>query len=332
MHNQEEQLIKFEDYFKISSGVFKSVGLNPNFNSKEPLSNTKNWLLFILFHVCFWVLVVTTILELIFVLTVAGDKDQLMDFCRAISCALFDVMGIEEMVLIWMSGNKFKAFILQLEEMFPNDPETQRKYNIRKHAQDTKMVVKNLTSVFVFCIVVWLVGSPCYDALVSHFTGSAYVFDLPFKMWAPVDLDDPVAFNTALFMQFDTIYASVMTILAVNTLFLSIVAQICLQFDMLSQNIRELPPNDEEGVIKLTLMHIRLIDISQQFAELISRTVFVNHILSSIALCCGLFQVVTSETSEIFRFVIYLICVLIQTFNMSYIGDRLIQHVRWSEF
>lgn len=96
---------------------------------------------------------------------------------------------------------------------------------------------------------------------------------------------------------------------------------------MLSQNIRDLPPNDEKGIIKLIVSHIRLIEISQQFAQLLSRTVFLNHILSSMALCLGLFECVTSDTSEIFRFIVYLLCVLVQTFNMSFIGDKLIQDV-----
>ena len=47
-----------------------------------------------------------------------------------------------------------------------------------------------------------------------------------------------------------------------------------------------------------------------------------------MALCCGLFQVVMAkDTSEVFRFLVYLACVLIQTYNMSYIGDVFIDHV-----
>lgn len=109
---------------------------------------------------------------------------------------------------------------------------------------------------------------------------------------------------------------------------ISIMSQITLQFDMLAQNIRELQPNDMQGIIKITLMHIRLIEVSQQFARLISRTVFLNHILSSMGCSIGLFQVViTEDMGEKFRFIVYLLCVLLQTFNMSFIGDLLIEHV-----
>lgn len=323
----QKPLIQFEDYFKTPAISFRILGLNPYFECKIRTTTLRKWFNFFLFHVCFWVLVLSTILELIFVITIAGDKAQIMEFVRALSCILFDVMGIEELLLIWLNGQKFNEFILQLEEVFPKDRKTQEKYAIHKHAKDTKLLLKNLTTVFMVCIFIWMAGSPVYDVVVSAIYDTPYVFELPFKMWSPVDLDQPLAFNIALLMQFDTIYASVLIILAVNTFMVSIVSQISLQFDMLAQNFRELPPNDTQGVIKLITTHIRLIEICKKFAELVSRTVFIVHFLSSLAICCGLFQMLQTDTSEIFRFLIFLICVLIQTFNVSYIGDVLIQHV-----
>lgn len=326
--NSKNRLIKFEDYFKTPSFSFSCIGLNPYFECKRPTTNIRKWINFVHFHLCFWLLFICTVCELIFAATVAGDKERLLDFCRALSCALFDIMGIELLLLMWISGFKFNEFILQLEDLFPNDYETQDKYFIFKHYKETQMVLQNLTNVFVICIFIWVVGSPCYDVLISYIDDTPYVFELPFKMWSPIRLDTPISFYVALFMQFDTIYASVLAILAVNTFFVSIVGLISLQFNMLAQNIREIPPNDQSRAIQLTRVHNRLIEISKQFSQLISRTEFVNHILSSIALCCALFQVVSSEPSEIFRFLIFIICVLIQTFTMSYIGDVLIQHVR----
>lgn len=323
----QSRLIKYEDYFELTARNFRSLGLNPYFECKKENSKSRKWLNFIHFHICFWLLLITTTLELIFCCTILGREGFLLDFCRTFSCALFDIMGVEEMILMWLSGNKFNEFILQLEQIFPNDRETQQKYEIALHEQNTRKILKALIKYFLFCIFIWVVGSPTFDIVLCYIEDTRYVFELPFKMWFPWDLQNPVAFYVALFMQLDTIYASVMIMLAANTFFVSIMSQIALQFDMLAQNIRELQPNDTRGIIKITLTHIRLIEVSQQFSHLISRTVFLNHILSSMALCCGVFQVITSEASEIFRFIVYLLCVLLQTFNMSYIGDLLIQQV-----
>lgn len=324
----EAPVVKFESYFGIAATSFRSLGLNPYFECKEETPKVRQWINFVHFHFCFWVLVVSTIFELIFCCTVFGEKELLMDFCRSISCAIFDIMGIEEYLLMWLSGYKFNEFILQLEQMFPNDRETQERYGVAKQAEDTIRLLRTLSMVYFLCIFIWVVGSPVYDILIAYYSETTYIFELPFKMWFPYDLTEPLWFYVALVMQFDTIYASVMMILAINSLFVSIIAQIGLQFDMLAQNFRELAPNDTRGLVRLTVFHNHLIDICQQFSGLLSRTVFLNHLLSSLALCFGLFQVLTSDTSEIFRFVVYLVCVLIQTFNMSFVGDQLIEHVR----
>lgn len=322
----DSKTIKFEDYFGIASTTFKSIGLNPYFESKRPTPKRRRWLNTILFQICFWVLTGCTSLEVVFSATVA-NKEQLIDFCRAYACVMFGVMSIEEMLLIWMEGDKFDEFILQLEDIFPNDLETQEKYDIHKHLRDTKVVLKNLTTVFLTCIFIWVAGGPSYDFAINYINGTRYVFELPFKMWSPFDLTQRIVFEIVLFLECITVYGSVLVILAVNTLFVSIVAQINLQFDMLAQNLRDLEPNDKEGVIRIILMHNRLIVISQKFSQLISRTVFINNITSSMAICCGLFIVVTSSTSDAVRYFMLVLCVLVQTFNLSYIGDSLIQHV-----
>lgn len=324
---EQSHLVKYEDYFELTAANFRSLGLNPYFECKGKTSMSRKWLNFLHFHICFWTLLITTSLELFFCCTIVGREGQLLDFCRSFSCTLFDIMGIEEMILMW-SGNKFNEFILNLEQMFPIDRETQEKYKIAQHHQATIKILKMLTNLFFLCIFIWVVGSPTYDIVLCYIQNTRYVLDLPFQMWFPWDMDHPVAFYFALFMQLETIYASVMIILALNTLMISIMSQITLQFDMLAQNIKELQPNDLQGIIKITLMHIRLIEVSQQFARLISRTVFLNHILSSMGCSIGLFQVViTEDMGEKFRFIVYLLCVLLQTFNMSFIGDLLIEHV-----
>lgn len=323
----QSPLIKFEDYFGIPAISFRSVGLNPYFDYKERTSTVRKCLNFVLFHFCFWLLVVSTILELVFCCTVFSEEGRLMDFCRAMSCALFDTMAIEEFLLIWWSGHRFTDFILQLEQMFPVDRETQDKYAIAKQAGDTQKLLKSFATIYTVCIFIWVVGTPLMDILLCNFQGTVYVFELPFKMWSPWDLNQTVPFYIALLMQFDTIYASVIMTLALNTFFVSIMAHIGLQFDMLSQNIRDLQPNDGQGLLKIIHLHIRLIEVGRHFSQLLSRTVFFNHLLSSVSICCALFQVLTSDIGEIFRFIFVLIVVLLQTINMSFVGNLLSDYV-----
>lgn len=325
---QDHTLIKFSDYFETAGYSFRAIGLNPYLECKEETSNARKLFNSALFHFCFWLSALTTFLEIAFFMSILGDMDQLMEFCKTVSCALYDTIAVEQMVLMWLSGKKFNHFISQLEAMFPNDRKTQERYAVHKQAKDTKRLMKNVFTAFIFCFFIWVVGSPAYDILLCYFTNKKYVLELPFKIFSyPWNLDDPIPYCVAMFLEFITMYSSVMIVVSVNMFFVSIVAHIRLQFEMLAQNIRDLTPNDYDGLNQAIRQHIRLIDVCGQFAKLISRTVFVNQMLSSLALCCALFQVVSTTSSEIFRFLVYMMVTTIQTFNMSIVGDSIMQNV-----
>lgn len=285
MGDQEPVQIQFGHYFEVAHYSFRQLGLNPYFECKQKTSKIRKFCNNVLFHFCFWLTALTTLLEIMFFMSILGDKDQLKEFAKTVSCALYDSIAVEQMFLIWTSGQKFNEFILNLEDMFPTDRETQERYAIKKQASDTKLLMKNLLFAFCFCFFIWVVGSPSYDVLLCYLTDTEYALELPFKIWSPWGLDDPIPYKVAMFLEFITMYSSVFIVVSVNMFFVSIVAQIRLQFDMLAQNIRDLRPNDMQGLSCAIRQHIRLIDICGQFAKLISRTVFVNQMLGSGALC-----------------------------------------------
>lgn len=322
----EGKLIHFEDFFRLTSSTFKTLGLNPYFDSKHSSSRLQKFLNQGWFHFCFWLLALTVYLEAAYLVSVFGDMSLYMHFCKTISCFPFDLMGLEQMILIWSSASKIDAFILQLEEMFPRDLGTQQLYRVQRQAKDTILTLRTILSSFLLCLFTWLVITPTYDVLVCYFTATPYVLELPFMIWSPSGLEETTPFYIALFLESVTMYASVMIIASVIMLYVSIVSQIGLQFEILAQNIRNLRADDLEGLGKITQQHMRLIDISQQFAGLISRTVFFNHLLSTLGICISLFQI--NLTDETFRYVVYLLTVFTQTFSLSSVGDSIMQQVR----
>lgn len=322
------KLVQFEDYFKIPAKCFLSIGLNPYFEVKEKSTGIEKILQCICFHLSFWNYILSLLFQFINILSVAGREGMFLDLLRALSCFIFGVLGMEELLLMWFEGGKFNAFILSLETMFPTDAKTQDTYSIREHYESIVRTLKQIVFLFVFCIFIWVVGSPIVDIILCHYQNTTYVLEVPFEEFTPWKQEHAPGLQLTFLNEIGTIYSSVMIILAVNVFFMSIVAQISLQFNMLCQNIRDLPADDVEHLWGLVKMHNRLIAIGLEFTKLISRTVFVNHIISSVAICCALIQVSIAEPMEIFRFVVYLICVIIQTFNMSWIGDILIEHVK----
>lgn len=327
MAEQPSKLVQFDDYFLIPGLSFRAVGLNPYFENKVQRTKTQKLFTRLLFHVCFWILLVCQIMQAVFLFSIAGDMSRFLEFCRSFSCNLFNLLGLEKMLFIVFDGEKFDTFVNLLEAMFPSDLDTQRKYKIDQHLVAIIAVIRKLTAVFLLCIFVWVVGSPTIEIIICYYTNTKWVLELPFDMLTPWSPENPLLFVITFGLEFVTMYTTLMIILAVNIFLTAIVTQISLQFDMLAQNIRELPPNDVQGLNKLVETHIRLIEIGTVFSQLISRTAFMNHFLNSVTLCLSLFQIVTSPPSEIFRYIVSYMCVIIQTGNMSWIGNILSDHV-----
>lgn len=324
---EQQQPVQFEDYFYIPGLSFRCVGLNPYFENKVRATRSQKLFARILFHGCFWLLSLCLIMEIAFIISVAGDMDRFLDCCRAGSCSLFGLLGVEKMLFTAFDGQKFNTFINVLEDMFPKDLKTQRYYKIGEHSAFIIGLIKKLTACFFLCIFVWVVGSPTLELIICYYTNTKWELELPFDMLTPWQPDTPFLFAVTFFMEFVNIYTVVVIILAVNIFLTAVVTQISLQFDMLAQNIRELPPNDVPALNELVETHNRLIEIGTTFAELISRTAFMNHFLNSLTLCLSMFQIVTSPPLERFRFVTSYLCILLHTGNLSWIGNILSDHV-----
>lgn len=316
-----DNLTQFEDLFEFTRRYgFRFVGLNPYFECKSPANNRNKLINGILFHCCFWIVTVTVVLELIFVFTIFGDMEQYMEFCKTLSGMAYDLMGAELLLLMWTSGTKFNEFILELEEMFPSDQGTQLHYGVKEQAKSTEITLKTIFGVFMLCLSVWVV-TPAYDLLHCYLTGTKYVLVLPYTIWMPPQMNETASSVTAMLLVVLTMYAVAMIIVSVNMLYVSIVSQIELQFEILAQNIRNLPPNDSLALCQTIQQHIRLINICQHFSKLISRSVFLNQLLSTLGICCGLFELALSD--EIFQYIVYLFAMVIQNFTLSFIGDRI---------
>lgn len=324
----KEELVEFSEYFLIPAKSFRVVGLNPYFDLSEERSSLAHRMRRVFFHLCLTTVLVCAILKLVFVWLVLEDVTRFGDLCKSLSCALFEAMALEMMFLFGFEGHKFNSLLQRLAEMFPNSHKDQEIYSVKENAVIVTGKLKKLAFIFVFSIFIWVVGCPVNDLLISHYANTTYEMELPYDIYTPWDEQESLYGLLLTFsIELVTICSAVTTTLAANIFFVAVIAQISLQFKILAQNLRDLGPNDNRALAQYICHHNTLLDTCQEFCRLVSRTVFMNHILSSFALCLGLFQVVTSSNKEVFKFLVYLQCVLIQTFNISAIGEALKENV-----
>lgn len=325
MENNSEPLIQFEAFFTVSKYTFKSLGLNPYFECKEDVSAWSKWLLRGAFVFEMSILLITTALGIIFSVMILGDKDQIREFSKTVSCYIYNLMAIQQLILMRTSGSKFNEIILELEDRLPKDLETQKKYEIQRKAKETMLIMSNVLTFYIAAFVTWIFVAPAWDAISGYYSGIGYVFPLPWSIYFPWDQTQTIPFRVVLFFEFTTIHTTILTNVSVNMLLLSIVFQVQLQFEILAQNIRDVPPNDASGLYKLIHQHVQLMELTKKFASLISPMTFLNYMFSTFGLCFVLFNLATLD--EKLKFATFLVIFLIQTLIMSLVGETVMQNV-----
>lgn len=324
-----EELVDFESVFKVSQYQFLTLGLNPYFEAKYPSSPNRRQFNKAWFFTFICVITICALSNTLYMLSKTDDLNtkNLLEICECLSCTLGGIMALEQLSMVWRKGDRFNEFILQLERMFPSEGNAQKRYSIATNNANTLSLLNRIANLYMIMIFIWTAGTLIIDAAYLKYQELPYELEPPLKMWAPFDLRNPILLPIIILLQLMTIYGCVVGVLCVNVFLTAIMSHICLQFNILAQMIEELRPNDTQGLLKLISMHLRLISISHEFAELISRPVFIFNTVSSLCLCSAMMELILGNVVERIKYAFYLLIVLMQNYNMSNIGDQLISSV-----
>lgn len=168
--------------------------------------------------------------------------------------------------------------------------------------------------------------------LVDYLRLGVWKKEFPYFVWYPFDAFDDQYFAYVYLSQtwagFTTVFAMLAEVFIIGTL----VLQFCIQFECISRSLREYRPShatNNQFLRKTIAQHNFILDTAEEFADIISGTLFINQTCSSMVICFVGFQVVVGENlTVIIKFLLFLFCSLIHTIVVSYFGNEIMEYVR----
>lgn len=328
-------LVLFNEFFAIPDKFFRLIGV-VGYSGAEarPVSKLHARLLTIFFWSSFINLFICFVGECIFFVLGFGDFDNFLKLTALAPCMAFVGMSLEEMLMIWWYRKQLGEVIMFLEEMYPKQcVQEQLQYNIPQTKSKLRWLMIYFATSYMTLISTFNF-IPFFVTVYEYFQEGVWKRELPYFIWYPFDPYTDAVFPVLYFLQSWAGFTTVIAILAFNIFLGALITLFCLQFDILNTKLKLLKPskenykNDLKELIKLIEIHTALFENCRLMGHIFSVSIFVNYIISSLVICLVGFQVVAGEeTPVIFKFMLFLICSLIQTMTMSYFGNQIIERV-----
>lgn len=322
----QETVVRFRDMFSVCHFNYKLIGVPPLFPDFRP---SRLWAIF--FWLSFVNLVITHLVEVIFLVRAFGNFGNFINLIALVPCVCYVTLAINAMVVVMFKRDRIVKVIAVLESQFPTTLEEQRSERILEKKRNFDRPLFYYFVVFVVLITTFNFV-PFGVTLVDYLTLGVWEKALPYFAWYPFDAYDDRFFVYMYLHQTWAGFTTAFGMLADVFMMSASVLQFCIQFQLISTSIREYRPStgtDKDFLRQLIQQHNHILSNAQEFADIISATLFLHQTCSSIVICCVGFQVVFGEDMTIIiKFLQFLVCSLMQTMVLSYFGNEIMEYVR----
>lgn len=282
-------VINFKSYTETGRKICRWIGLIPYTDNKVKFSVWKN----LYFWISYIVLVICVIGETIYLLKTFGNDQKFLEMTALAPCMGFCFLGLTKSTTIWLNRSAITDLMGQLEKMFPTSKDDQIKWNVRRYLAESNILFMLFSSVFILVISVF---NFCPFLLSSKvFINEGYFpKELPYLIWYPFDPYQEGIFEILYLIHVWAGFTAAFGILGPDIMFCSIVTQICLQFDILSEKLQNYVPQntvkDHQFINECVENHNLLIELTLMADQIFSKSMFLNFIGSCGVICLVGFQ------------------------------------------
>lgn len=282
-------VIRFELYTKIARKICGWMGMIPYIDN--PLKsyvgkNTYFWISYI-------VLVICVIGETIYLLNTFGNDQKFLEMTALAPCMGFCFLGLTKSTTIWLNRSQITEIMKKFEKMFPSSKVEQTKWNVQKYLTDSNNYSTLFAIVFVMVISVFNF-TPFFVSSKVFINEGYFPKELPYLIWYPFDPYKEGFFEVIYLIHCWAGFTAAFGTLGPDIMFCSIVTQICLQFDILSEKlltyVPQNPVKDRQFINECVENHNLLIELTSIVDKIFSKSLFLNFIGSCGVICLVGFQ------------------------------------------
>ncbi|KAL7026800.1 hypothetical protein ACKWTF_005171 [Chironomus riparius] len=226
---------------------------------------------------------------------------------------LFVLSLVQMYVVFYRNQFKIIEIVEKLEKHFPNSGFDQLTFDVQKYLKTTKWHEKGYYFITTL-VILHFTMMPFIHQIYGIVTSTSVELELILSLYLPFDYLQPLLYGFIYFIQLWIIVFVTFYYICTDMIFANLTQILCLELDILGQNMDEIDPADDEEVAmkelkKLVYIHQQLIEASENLNEVFSPLQLINAFGSIAALCTAIFLVMVNllcnflsfKTSIIFK-------------------------------
>lgn len=232
---------------------------------------------------------IVVVLSIVQVSVSIFSKHTMIITIEAMAAAgIFSLMLLKIYVVTIRNYDPIIEILDTLGRHFPNNKCNQHTFNVQKYLR-----ILNLFSYVTITIymILWLqfCSLPLWSNFIKWIDSQPENFELIIKFYVPFDHQNPLIYCLIFTFQSWILLTDIIAFLATELLYFGLVIVLSMMFDILSQMINEIDPQQENAIRELKKkirVHQELIKVSEQLQEIFSLILFIN-IIGMVYLICG---------------------------------------------
>lgn len=243
------------------------------------------------------------------------------------------LMAFEATLFTWRHGSRLARLVANLEATFPMSRDEQESANVRETFKNWKRLSWIVCRCYFMAIIVICLQNSSL-ALLGYYVNGEWVLILPRQHWYPFDTSSE---SLKAFVFIWECYGTMVTsraAIAVGVFLGSVSIHICVQFDLLNHQFRELTPQgentreDHDRLVTLVEKHKFLIDICDELGNVFRPTLLVNYVLCSVIIGCFGFLILNEPVlAQKFEYIFDFAAFMSYNSMFSLYGDSLMERV-----
>ncbi|CAG9801763.1 unnamed protein product [Chironomus riparius] len=242
---------------------------------------------------------------------------------------LFVLSLVQMYVVFYRNQFKIIEIVEKLEKHFPNSGFDQLTFDVQKYLKTTKWHEKGYYFITTL-VILHFTMMPFIHQIYGIVTSTSVELELILSLYLPFDYLQPLLYGFIYFIQLWIIVFVTFYYICTDMIFANLTQILCLELDILGQNMDEIDPADDEEVAmkelkKLVYIHQQLIEASENLNEVFSPLQLINAFGSIAALCTAIFLVMSGISNYfIAKYFLLPIVISVQILTQCYFSQRLI--------
>lgn len=323
--------VEYAESFAISRMFFYIIGLFPfpDVSIKwRFLTDCWFWLGYINLTICALLETITIVIGF------ATKPKNFVANLAIVPLVSYTIIGLEQILSVYRQRERIIRLVVALRELFMrHTAQDLARYNYETFKQRGRKLQVSYAISYITLIMTFNFIS-IGRSIVNFFVENYWFLELPYAVWYPFNVRDNRVFLIAYMQQLIWGFTCIIGVLAINLLLSTLTDQLCFAFYALGTDMRALVLRRESGkenvarISRMVQQHNAIIELAQEFGEIISFTLLMNFLLISVVMCTVGFQVIATESvSESLKFLLFLMVCLLQTLSLSYFGNCIIDAV-----